>query len=184
MRFAMSPEPVPPWKAFLEDLDSRLAEAVRLHCIGGFAVVAAYGLPRSTNDLDYFSIEPYDCAAELEATAGRGSLLARKHKMYVQRVGVASVPENYDERLTELYPGHFTNLRLFVPDPYDLILSKLTRNIDRDREDVRHLAKTSSLDPGVLRDRYQKEMRSIVIGDPLQHEATLEFWIEAYFRER
>jgi hypothetical protein len=184
MRFAMSPEPVAPWKAFLEDLDSLLAEAVQLHCIGGFAVVAAYGLLRSTNDLDYFSIQPYDCAAQIETTAGRGSSLAQKHKMYVQRVGVASVPESYDERLTELYPGHFANLRLFVPDPYDLALSKLTRNAERDREDVRHLAKTCSLDPDVLRDRYQKEMRSIVIGNPLQHDATLEFWIEAYFSER
>ena len=62
----MSPEPISPWKEFLEELDSLLTELVKLDCIGGFAVVAAYGLPRSTNDLDYFSIEPYDCAAELE----------------------------------------------------------------------------------------------------------------------
>ncbi len=83
MRFAMSSEPVAPWRAFLEDLDSLLAEAVQLHCIGGFAVVAACGFPRSTNDLDYFSVQPYDCAARIETTAGRGSSLAQKHKMYM-----------------------------------------------------------------------------------------------------
>jgi hypothetical protein len=94
---------------------------------------------------------------------------------------VASLPEGYDERLTELYAGHFENLRLFVPDPYDLVLSKLTRNADRDREDVRHIAKARSLDPNVLRDRYRNEMRSSVIGDANYHDATLEFWIEAYF---
>ena len=180
----MSPEPVSPWKEFLEDLDSLLTEPVKLNCIGGFAVVAAYGLPRSTNDLDYFSIEPYACAAELETIAGQGSALARKRKLHLQRAGVASLPEGYDERLIELYPGHFKNLRLFVPDPYDLVLSKLTRNADRDREDVRHLARTCSLDPNVLRDRYQNEMRSIVIGDSEYHDATLEFWIEAYFSEK
>jgi hypothetical protein len=179
----MSPELVSPWKEFLEELDSLLTEPVKLDCIGGFAVVAAYGLPRSTNDLDYFSIEPYDCAAQLETVAGQGSALARKHKFYLQRAGVASLPEGYDERLTELYPGHFKNLRLFVSDPYDLVLSKLTRNADRDREDVAHLARTCSLDPNVLRARYRNEMRSTVIGDPDYHDATLEFWIEAYFSE-
>ena len=58
-----------------------------------------------------------------------GVPLAQKHKMYVQGVGIASVPENYEERLTELYPARFKNLRLFVPDPCDLALSKLIRNV-------------------------------------------------------
>lgn len=47
----MSSEPPPQWAAFLKELDSLLDEPVELHCIGGFAAVAAYGLPRSTNDL-------------------------------------------------------------------------------------------------------------------------------------
>jgi hypothetical protein len=177
----MSPEPPSPWKEFLEELDSLLTEPIKLDCIGGFAVVAAYRLARSTNDLDYFSIEPHDFAVELETIAGQESTLARKHKLHLQRAGVASLPEGYDERLTELYRGRFKKLRLFVPDPYDLVLSKLTRNADRDREDVRHLAETCSLDSNLLRDRYQNEMRSTVIGDPDYHDATLEFWIEAYF---
>jgi hypothetical protein len=177
----MSPELGSPWKEFLEELDSLLTEPVRLHCIGGFAAVAAYSLPRSTNDLDYFSIEPHDCGDRLQTIAGQGAPLARKHKLHFQRAGVASLPEGYDERLSELCPGHFKHLRLFVPDPYDLILSKLTRNADRDREDVRHLIKTCSLDPKVLRDRYQNQMRPAVVGDTDYHNATLEFWIEAYF---
>lgn len=87
----MSRESASPWKEFLEELDSLLTESVKLHCVGGFAVVAAYGFPRSTNDLDYFSIEPYQCAAELENLAGQGTALARKHKLYLQRAGVASI---------------------------------------------------------------------------------------------
>ena len=94
---------------------------------------------------------------------------------------MASLPEGYDERLTELYPSHFKNLQLFVSDPYDLVLSKLTRNADRDCEDVRHLAKTCSLDANALRDRYRNEMRSTVIGNTDYHDITLEFWIKAYF---
>jgi len=69
------------------------------------------------------------------------------------------MPENYDERLTELFPVHFKNLRLFVPDPYDLVLSKLSRNIERDRQDVEFLARAKHLDPAVLRERYEKECK-------------------------
>lgn len=170
-----------PWREFLGELDALLDESFALHCIGGFAVVVGYGLPRSTNDLDYRSLVPCNRIDDLQRLAGSASDLARKHKVHLQYTGVESMPENYEERLTELYPGHFQNLRLFVPDPYDLVLSKLSRNIDKDREDVEFLAKTKHLDPAVLRERYEKELRPILIGPPSGHDQTLEFWLEAYF---
>jgi uncharacterized nucleotidyltransferase DUF6036 len=52
---------------------------------------------------------------------------------------VATVPDIYEERLTEIAPGSFKHLRLFALDPYDLALSKLERNTQRDKDDVRHL---------------------------------------------
>ena len=178
----MSPPNLPsPWKEFLKELDSLLDEQFELHCIGGFAVVAAYGLPRSTNDLDYFSLEPCNRVLEFDQMAGQGSALARKYKVYVHKAAVASVPENYDERMTELFPEVFKHVRLFVLDPYDIILSKLSRNAERDREDVKHLVKTRPLDSKILRERYEKELRPILIGPLNRHDATLEFWIEAYF---
>jgi len=170
-----------PWKEFLAELDALLDELIQLHCIGGFAVVVGYGLPRSTNDLDYRTLVPYNRINDLQQLAGPGSPLARKHKVYVQHTAVESIPENYDERLTELYPGRFKNIRLFVPDAYDLVLSKLTRNVERDRQDVKFLATMNHLDPAVLRKRYAEELRPILIGSPSQHDATLEFWLEAYF---
>ena len=47
-----------PWSEFLAEVDRLLSEPCQLHCIGGFAAVAAYQLPRSTNDLDYYSLVP------------------------------------------------------------------------------------------------------------------------------
>lgn len=99
----------------------------------------------------------------------------------MHHVGIASLPERYLERLTELYAGRFKNIRLFVLDPYDLVLSKLSRNIDVDRDDAKYLAKTQHLDPQVLRERYTEELRALLIGPLNQHDQTLEFWIEAYF---
>lgn len=171
-----------PWADFLGELDTLLDEPIQLHCIGGFAVVAGYGLPRATNDLDYRTMIPYNRINDLQRLAGPGSALAQKHKVYVQHPGIDVIPENYDERLTELSPERFKNIRLFIPDAYDLVLSKLSRNIERDRQDVEYLARTERLDPAILRGRYAKELRSIHIGDPKQHDQTVEFWIEAYFR--
>jgi hypothetical protein len=75
----------------------------------------------------------------------QGSPFHKKYKVYLDRVGVAKVPENHDERPTEIFPKVFTHLRLLALDPYHLALSKLGRNIQRDRDHVKHLAKTTSL---------------------------------------
>jgi len=173
-----------PWGDFLGELDALLDEPIQLHCIGGFAVVAGYGLARATNDLDYITLIPYNRINDLQQLAGPESALAQKHKVYLQHPGVDAMPENYDERLTELGPGRFKKIRLFIPDAYDLVLSKLSRNIERDRQDVEFLVRTERLQAGILRERYAEELRSGLIGDPKQHDQTLEFWIEAYFRQR
>jgi len=178
----MSPNLPSPWAQFLDGLDALLDESFELHCIGGFAIVIAYGLPRSTNDLDYRTLVPHNRIPELQQMAGPGSDLARKYKVHLQyTAGVESMPEDYEQRLTDPFAGRFKNIRLLIPDPYDLVLSKLSRNIERDREDVEYLAKTCHLDAKILRARYERELRSILIGPPERHDATLEFWIEAYF---
>lgn len=177
----MPPPNLPaPWNLFLTELDTLLSERIELHCIGGFAAVAAYGLPRSTNDLDYFALVPAYYAQEVERQAGEGSPLERKYRVHVHRAAIASLPMNYDQRLTELFAGQFRKIRLFIIDPYDLILSKLSRNADRDREDVKYLARAQKLDRVTLRERYA-ELRPVLIGPADRHDKTLEFWLEAYF---
>jgi hypothetical protein len=104
--------------------------------------------------------------------------LHKKYKIYLDHVGVAHVPENYEDRLTEIFPKAFKHLCLLALDPYDLALSKLERNIQRDRDDVKHLARTVPLDPEVLKYRYQKELRW-QLGNPEREDLTLQLWIEA-----
>jgi hypothetical protein len=161
-----------------------LPRPVGLHCLGGFVAAMRHGLARPTNDLDYVEIVPRESLQVLQQIAGPGSMLARKHGLHFQHVGVASLPESYDERLAELFPGRFGNLRLFTLDPHDLALSKLARNSPVDRYDVAHLAKTVPLNPDLLRNRYQEELRPILIGDLERHDRTLEMWIQAYFPRR
>lgn len=141
-----------------------------------------YGFSRPTADLDVLEITPRDAARLLLELGMQGRALHRKYKLYLDQVGVAHVPENYGDRLKEIYPGTFRNLRLFALDPYDLALSKLERNIQRDRDDVKHLAKTVPLDLEVFKERYHKELRW-QLGNPAREDLTLRLWIEAIEEE-
>ena len=173
-----------PWRRFLTEVDRLLPVRLQLHCLGGFVLAVRHRLPRTTSDVDYIAVVPHDASETLQRIAGRASPLARKHRLYFQHVGVASPPESYVERLTELLPGTFQNLRLLALDAHDLALSKLARNHPVDREDIAYLAGTVPLRADVLRKRYREELRPIIIGDPEIHDRTLDLWIEAYMQPR
>jgi hypothetical protein len=171
-----------PWLSFLRELDSMAREDVRLDCMGGFVVTTVYGFSRPTGDLDVLEIAPRDAGRAMLELGMRGSALHRKYKIYLDHLGVAHVPEDYEDRLTEIFPGTFKHLRLLALDPYDLALSKLERNIQRDRDDMLHLARTVPLDLKVLKDRYQKELRW-QLGNPEREDLTLQLWIDAIEEE-
>jgi hypothetical protein len=167
-----------PWREFLIELDRMLKEPLELHCIGGFVLVYFYGLPRTTGDIDYFSAFPANL--NLDELAGQGSQLHKKHGVWLHRVAVANLPEEYQARLLEMAPAKFKHLKLLVPDPYDCILSKLERNSAKDRDDADYLFRSQKLDAQLLRERYQKELRHNVIGNVAWHDATLKLWIEIF----
>ncbi|MGO9127460.1 MAG: DUF6036 family nucleotidyltransferase [Terriglobales bacterium] len=176
----MPSEEIPePWNSFLKELDGTLSAELRLHCMGGFVVSILYGFSRTTSDLDVLVIvtkdERYSALFKL---GGRDSTLYKKYGVYLDCVTVSKVPDSYDERLTEMFPGKLKHLRLFAFDPYDLALSKLERNEQRDRDDVKYLAQVVPLDLAVLRERYHKELRPY-LGRPDREDLTLNLWIEA-----
>jgi hypothetical protein len=172
-----------PWISFLRELDSTVSEEVRLDCMGGFVITMVYGFSRPTGDLDVLEIAPREASRPMLELGMEGGLLHQKYKIYLDHVGVAHVPENYEERLTEIFPKVFKHLRLLALDPYDLALSKLERNIQRDRDDVKHLARTVPLDLEVLKERYQKELRW-QLGNPEREDLTLRLWVAAIQEEK
>jgi len=184
MPFATSPELRSPWLEFVSEVDRQLRRPVELHCLGGFVLAIHYGLARPTTDVDYIEIRPHEAMQVLEETAGRDSVLAKKHGLCFHHVGIVTPPESYADRLIELLPGQLQNLRLFALEAHDLALCKLERNLPVDRDDVAHLAKTVPLDPALLRNRYEQELRSNVMGDVKRHDRTLEMWIAEYFPSR
>src|SRR5579871_4190737 len=159
-----------PWLSFLNDLDAAIEDVAELHCMGGFAVVQAYGLERATADIDVLCVVPTSSSPQLVELAGKESKLRRKHGIYLDVVTVATAPADYASRLIPLYPGQWTRLHLFALEAHDLALTKLERNFERDRADVEHLARRGYLAASTLRKRYIEELRPYVIGRESWHD--------------
>ena len=148
--------PPEPWDSFLKALDAATDEVVRLNCIGGFVVTQHYGMNRPTADVDVIELAPMAIGSTLAALGTRGGVLAQKHLVYLDRVSVASLPEDYEARLSEMFPRAYSHLRLMALDPYDLALSKLERDGRKDREDIRFLAQSVPLDIRTLKGSLRK----------------------------
>jgi Nucleotidyltransferase of unknown function (DUF6036) len=104
--------------------------------MGGFVLAEYYGLIRATADVDVLESAGTD-KTTIARLAGRGSPLHKRHRVYIDIVTVADVPDDYDTRLVTMDIEGLTRLRLKVFERHDLVLAKLCRNIDRDREDSR-----------------------------------------------
>ena len=181
----MLPDRLPePWRALIAEIDSCVTVGIDLVCIGGFAVTVAYGAPRTTADLDVLWTIHDPAATAALALAEKGGELHRRFGVYIDRVSIATPPCNYEERLREIFPGVFSRLRLFVPDAYDLALLKLDRNVQRDREDAKWLARAGSLDLDELRRRYREELRPYLTGPVERHDLTLKLWVEMIEEDR
>jgi hypothetical protein len=65
-----------------------------------------------------------------------------------------------------------------VPEAHDLALMKLGRNIERDRDEVKSLARQRFITPEGLKQRYEKEMRPYISVPERRADPVLDFWIE------
>lgn len=173
-----------PWLSFLRELDPIAGEPTKVPCIGGFAVTQYYGSTRTTVDLDVIDVAPIASRNRLIEAGGKGSLLSRKHHVYLDFVGIAQVPYEYEERLVPIYESAFKNLHLFVMDPYDIALCKLKRDIDRDFQDMLFLARSTPFDLDVFEKRYREELRPYLFGSVRDADLTFERWLEAIREDR
>ena len=81
-----------------------------------------------------------------------------------------------------MFPGAaWRRLRLFALEAHDLALSKLERNIERDRDDVQQLARAGYLKHDILRERYYNELRPNLLAHEARHDLTLQLWLESYW---
>jgi hypothetical protein len=171
--------PAEPWFSFLADLDAALERPADFHCIGGFVVSQYYGFARETAYLDVLTVIPQQAAQRVLELAGKGSPLQRKHRVYVDSVGVANYPDEYESRLVRTFPI-WPNVRLWSLEPHDLALTKLERSNDRDIRDVMYLAQAGLIAQKTLVSRFETELEPYLAGrTPTWHRTTLQMWVDA-----
>jgi hypothetical protein len=169
-----------PWWSFLQDVDAALSTPVEVHCLGGFVLGVLWGLPRPTADVDVVAIRPSSSADELLRIAGDSSEISQKRGLHFQHVTIAECPENYESRLTKLAADDLRKLRILAFEVHDVVLSKLGRNSPKDRSDVEFLARRGVLDPEVLWERFDSELRPYVLNED-REALTLSLWLDEFF---
>lgn len=171
----------------LRELDAKLgAEGLKtkvdLFILGGAAAVLAYSSPRATMDVDGYLAQPR-VRKLFEDWAGDGSELARKHGVYFQAANTSLMlieEPDWFERSKEILKGELENIRVLVISREDLILSKLSRYNDRDREDIRLLIENRSVDVKKLI-AYYKSARQHYVGNLRTLDQTFGIVLEEHF---
>jgi hypothetical protein len=77
-----------------------------------------------------------------------------------------------------MYPGQLKHIRLLATEAHDLALMKLGRNNERDREDVKFLARLGFITPEELNRRYTEEMRSYIAQAEQRYDPVINLWVE------
>jgi hypothetical protein len=169
-----------PWLSFLREVDHALKQQVVVHCLGGFVLTVMWALPRPTGDVDVIEVEPSAAAANLLTVGGEGSVLSERYHLQFHEVTIAEYPSEYASRLVDITPVGFRRLRLMALEVHDLALAKLSRNSQRDREDIAYLASNGALQRQTLRERFDTELKPYLLNE--QREAfTLDLWLEEFF---
>lgn len=175
--------PAEPWLSFLTDLDAALDAPADFHCIGGFVVSQYYGFARETADLDVLTVIPREAGDRVAQLAGKGSALQKKHRVYIDRVGIANHLADYETRLVRVF-ALWPRVRLWALEPHDLALTKLERSNDRDIRDVIFLAQAGLITQSALVARFETELEPYITGrTPTWHRATLKMWSDACWPE-
>jgi Nucleotidyltransferase of unknown function (DUF6036) len=87
-------------------------------------------------------------------------------------------PERFELPTTAFEEVYSKHLTLSALDATDLALSKLERNLDRDRQDFERLFRAGLINLTVLEQRYHEELRPyLAVGDPGRHDLTLSLWL-------
>jgi len=148
---------------FLRDLDGRWAldtgGPITLRLLGSTALILQTDYARGTKDGDILETSEITPAvsAGLLALGGRGTLLARRHNMYVEILASAfpffpEVPLWH--RLAPFDPP-LTRFHVEVLDVLDVVIAKLPRLHGTDRKDIAEMVRRGLIDPTRLRERFQ-----------------------------
>ena len=130
---------------YLGVLDRRLVDTGKstpLYLSGGAAVVLAYGSTERTKDVDAFVAQRNEVLDELQAWAGKNTVIAKREGYFFEVVPpiYPLAPGMFDRAL----PIEGLNLQAITPfaiELHDIIITKLGRYHAKDRSDIELLTR-------------------------------------------
>jgi len=172
---------------FFRDIDARLgketlSEKITLYIFGGAAAVIAYGSRRGTLDIDAY-IEDRAIKSKLLGWAGQGSELETKHGLYLHSANTELMlieTPDWKERSIEILRGKLKHVQIMALGKEDLVLSKLGRYNDRDREDIQFIFGKYKIDPQKLI-KYYESARQYFVGNLRTLDTTFNIVLKEYF---
>lgn len=127
--------------------------------MGGAACSLGYNSNTKTNDIDVYRVIRGDTSA-----LGHAAHEARDESGYGVAIGsatIADLPYDFETRIRQVSNLGLSNIRIFVPDKYDISLSKICRGYSHDLEAVLGIHRRHKLSQKVLLDRFEKEFLHI-----------------------
>lgn len=164
-------------RALLRAVDRHLTRAADIVIIGGGAAALGYGAVSTTSDLDTFTAVGEELRVAFAMAIAETGFDVEVSPAF----GIAELPYHYDTRLERPLP-ELVKLTVAVPERHDLVLSKVVRYVDHDRQQVVEIHAASPLSLDVLVGRYVAEMTH-VLGPPGRLRTNLLEMIEDLFGE-
>ena len=160
---------------FLQVTDYYLTSRCELIIIGGAAASLAYGVTKTTSDIDTVSKIPDHLTVALDLAKAKTGF-----SIPVSHVGVYEPPYNYETRLSLIENPILTKLQLFVPERHDLALMKIVRGYENDIQVIEEIHQNIPLEFDILVGRFMDEMTQ-VIGDLKSIRLSFLLMIEVLF---
>lgn len=145
---------------FLVAVDAELVrhaepgETLDLYLLGRSALMLGYGVQLMTKDVDVVDIAGSRLLGVAVDIFGKKKSGQLAHHFYIETVssGLPPLPIGYQKRCVEI-PGRWRIIRPKSPEVHDLVVTKLKRFHQGDREDIRILCDTGDVDATTLQDR-------------------------------
>jgi Nucleotidyltransferase of unknown function (DUF6036) len=145
---------------FLGVIDSELTphanvgETLDLYLLGRAALIIGYGVQLMTKDVDVVHVAGSRLLDIAVNSFGKYGSERQAQQLYLETVasGLPPLPIGYQGRCVDI-PGRWQVIRPKLPEAHDLLVTKLRRFHLGDREDVRILCETGSIDGKTLQTR-------------------------------
>ncbi len=158
---------------FLETLDKKLEKQIELIAVGGTAMTLL-GIKTSTIDIDF------EVKSEDHSTLKKGlSILPHGYRIDIFTNGLIfsqQLPDDYREKSVPI--KHFKNIRLLALQPVDIVVTKIGRLNERDKEDIKSCIEKFGLTRRQIKERAQKVE---YIGKGELYKDSLEHAIKLFF---